>query len=260
MAHSTDITREVVGFLAGSCAGRHTGVLRVTGEPGGEFHLRAGRIVAVRTPGAPGVADLLDALDAAPGAARLRLLHMSAAVDGAFAVAAGWIDECRWYDGAPGPGDPDGFEPEWLLGEARRRLQALMQAGMSPHRNVLTLTAAGERLLRDRADDPRAALLARVDGARSCRDLAFALGRSVYAVSVEVARMLGDGLLAVRAQHATVREAHPRAGTVAPGLPRRRRGASGINDTLRPRPPLAADPASAGPNRPPDRRTDERTP
>lgn len=260
MAQCTDITREVIGFLAGACAGRHTGILRVLGEPGGEFHLRAGRVVAVHTRGAPGVTDILGASGSAPGAARLHLLHMTAAVDGAFAVAAGWVDECHWHERAPVPGDTEGFDPEWLLSETQRRLQALVQAGMSPHRNLLALTPAGRELLRTRAGDPRAPLLGRVDGERSCRDLAFGLGRGVYGVSVEVVRMLGDGLLTVRPQQAPSADARPRAGMVEPGLPRRRRGASGINDTLRPRPPQAADPVGAGPNHPPSRRTDERIP
>lgn len=45
--------------LAQCRAARATTALRVSGRPGGMFHIRQGDVVAVETPGAPGVEALL---------------------------------------------------------------------------------------------------------------------------------------------------------------------------------------------------------
>ncbi|MGS2804839.1 hypothetical protein [Nocardia sp. MW-W600-9] len=253
-----DTTRPLAAALTDADAGLFTGILRVTGEPGGDIRLVDGRIVAVSTGGAPGF-DEIDHRDGEQplGAAHTRLLRMTATVDGTFAIAAGWIDRCHWIDAHPQviAGDDPGYEAEWLLGETDRRLTALAHAGFSPYRNLLALTDFG-RSRRDEGGD----LLRLVDGSRNCRDLAFLLGRPLYPVTVEVARLLGGGLLTVPSRHAADQPpATVGAGMVDPALPRRRRGASGINDTLRPRPPQAAPPSTTAvdvPDSSPRRRTE----
>ncbi|MFE6921591.1 hypothetical protein ACFVAV_11140 [Nocardia sp. NPDC057663] len=253
-----DTTRPLETALTASGAGRLSGILRVTGEPGGDIRFADGRIIAVNTCGAPGF-DVLDREEQPLGAARTRLLRMTAAVDGVFAIAAGWIDRCHWIDADPEvfAGEDLGYESEWLLGETARRLSALAHAGLSPHRNLLALTDFG-RSIRDAGDS--AAILRLVDGTRTCRDLAFLLGRPLYPVTVEVARLLACGQLTVPAPPAADQPpATAGGGMVDPALPRRRRGASGINDTLRPRPPQAAPPSTTSvdvPDPSPRRRTE----
>lgn len=119
-----------------------TGGLRVSGSPGGTFHLRGGLVVAVESPGAPGPealllrsgriggeqwADLvresggsrwpLDGLIAHgyAGAAQLRIVCVLALHDAAFAVVAGDVDDCEL---AP---DERPFAPV-MLGEPSVRL------------------------------------------------------------------------------------------------------------------------------------------
>ncbi|MEU7138706.1 hypothetical protein ABZ942_04565 [Nocardia sp. NPDC046473] len=232
-------TQNVVRELLGATDGR-TGVLRVVGDPGGEFRVRSGQIVAVHSAGAPGVFELLARPGRAlTGDAELRAVTMMAAVDGAFAIAAGSIDTCFWAEISNGaPTEVAGVEPGWLLAETERRLRALSPAKMSPHRNRLLLTELGETRLATAAAGPRQEILRQVDGQRSCRDIAFLLCRSLYAVTVEVSRLLAENFLLVpppdfdRAGD----DALPRDGTGMRALPRRRRGASGINDLLPLRP------------------------
>lgn len=244
-----DTTRPFESALTEAATLGFSGILRVAGEPGGDVCFVDGRIVAVTTGGAPGFDQ--QAGDRPLGAARVRLLRMTATVDGAFAIAAGWIERCHWIRTDPVPHDDSAYDPHWLLDETSRRLAALADAGFSPYRNLLVRTGFGPI----EHEGVAAEILRLADGTRSCRDLAFVLARPLYPVSVEVARLLAAGHLTV--PPATDRPLATRPGTADPGLPRRRRGASGINDTLRPRPPQAAPPP-VGELRAPPRRDTER--
>ncbi|MEW2394589.1 MarR family transcriptional regulator [Streptomyces sp. NPDC046862] len=204
-----------------------TGELRVSGKPGGAFHLRGGLVVAVESPGAPGPEALLlrsgrisgeqwDGLLREPGAGRwpeaglvahgyagaaqLRVVRMMALQDAVFAVVAGRVDgvEPLAEPSGSGPVAPVavGESPLRLLQEATRKLIALaaLPCPVLPDR---------ERPLpapRADAEDPRLPparreILAHADGRRTARDLAFTTGRGVYPVTVELARMLAEGLL-----------------------------------------------------------------
>ncbi|MFE0106855.1 MarR family transcriptional regulator [Streptomyces sp. NPDC059009] len=114
-----------------------TARIRVTGRPGGVFHLREGRVIGVDSPGAPGLEALLlrsgrvgetewaaalagrdtdRGADLGPnpgpeaglvarghmGAAELRVLSMMARHDAAFAVTAGELTECTTDLGTDG--------------------------------------------------------------------------------------------------------------------------------------------------------------
>jgi hypothetical protein len=76
----------------------------------------------------------------------------------------------------------------------RRRLDALASSTLSPYR---------DRVVPARGTQPaglaavRREILAHATGRRTARDLAFALGRSLHPVTVEIARMLADGLLEI---------------------------------------------------------------
>ncbi|MEU1617005.1 MarR family transcriptional regulator [Streptomyces sp. NPDC005722] len=209
---------------------RASGVLRVQGSPGGAFHLLDGAVVAVESPGAPGVGTLLvrsgridadewnAAHDAAgtglwPGAAiaaggrlgtaEFQVLHMMAVQDAVFAVLAGRLDNCAFDPDAPGTvpaalpaGLAPGVEPEELLVEAGRRLSALasLPRPVSPDRD--RVAAVGPPAWADEPLAPvRREILGCANGRRSPRDIAFLIGRGVYTITVEVARMCAEGLV-----------------------------------------------------------------
>ncbi|MET7568178.1 MarR family transcriptional regulator [Streptomyces sp. NPDC005492] len=208
-----------------SACGREefTGGLRVSGRPGGIFHLRGGLVVAVESPGAPGPealllrsgridgeqwADLvsesggsrwpLDGLIAHgyAGAAQLRIVCVLALYDAAFAVVAGDVEDCeRVPDAEPLAPVRLGEPPIRLLQDATRKLDALaaLPHPVRPDRERPRPPAhlpdeAGLGILQRE-------LLTHVDGRRTARDLAFLSGRGVYPVTTEVARMLAEGLL-----------------------------------------------------------------
>ncbi|WP_282786373.1 hypothetical protein [Nocardia sp. CC201C] len=244
LALGRETARELLLELSDGAKESRTGVLRVTGDPGGDFHIVRGRIVIVDSPGAPGVGDLLTRPGRpSSGVAEMRVVAMMAALDGAFAIAAGWLGSCYWQEPIEPPPPvfappTPGIEPGWLLFETDRRLRALAHAGVSPHRNHLALTDRGRTLLAGAVPNPRAEILLWVNGRRSCRDIAMQLCRGLYPVTVEVSRMLGDDILAITPPQRAIPEP-PRTPSGRSLLPRRRRGASGINDTLRPPPPRA---------------------
>ena len=208
-----------------SACGREefTGGLRVSGRPGGIFHLRGGLVIAVESPGAPGPealllrsgrisgeqwADLVRESGGSrwpvagliahgyAGAAQLRIVCVLALHDAAFAVVSGDVDHCeRAPDARPfapvGIGEP----PIRLLQDGARRLAAIaaLPYPVRPDRERPRAPAevpaeAGLGMLQRE-------LLAHVDGRRTARDLAFRTGRGVYPVTAEVARMLAEGLL-----------------------------------------------------------------
>lgn len=199
-------------------------------------------MVAVRTAGAPGPETLLmrtgraaEAAGAAPedrrvGAAELEVVRMVAVYDAAFAVVSGRVDDCavRAGDG-PRPAGR-GERPERLVREAVRRVEALkrLPSAVLPHDDRLVVAPGTGR---EAAGGPplRREILLLADGRRTCRDLAYATAHGVYAVTVEVSRMLGDGLL---------ERAVPEAG--APG-------AAGEAKPILPRGPVPDRAAPAGP-------------
>lgn len=227
-----------------AAANRHTGVLLVTGDPGGEFHLRRGRVVAVRSQAAPGIPELLAHWGTTDlGDAQMRAVALMAALDAAFAVTAGWIGDCRWPPestcAATSPRSVE-IEPMRLLTETERRLCAIADAGFSPLRDRLTLTPYGAARLAVGDNDATQQILRHVDGRRSCRDIALRLNRGLFAVTAAVCRLLAEGRLTIPPR--------PHANDDVPGgsatvLPRRRPGSSGINDLLAPRPARAALPS-----------------
>ncbi|MFJ9423722.1 MarR family transcriptional regulator [Streptomyces sp. NPDC101249] len=252
-----------------------TGGLRVSGAPGGVLHLRDGLVVAAESPGAPGPEALLlrsgrvDGEQWAAllreaggarwpaagliahgyaGAAELRVVCLMALQDAAFAITAGRVDGCERADGCEPPSarvEP-GETPARLLRDADRKRAAVaaLPHPVHPDRERPRPAAHPPRPLTDLQRE----LLAHADGRRTARDLAFRTGRGVYTVTVEIARMLADGLLECPAAPATIvvhappgpirhRTPPPRPAAVPPaplGLPRRSPGASGITGSLPP--------------------------
>lgn len=206
-----------------ACGGEGwTGVLRVSGAPGGILHLRDGLVVAAESPGAPGPEALLlrsgrvdgeqwaklvrEARGARwpavgliargyAGAAQLTVVCVMALQDAVFAIVAGRVDGCERAEAGVEPPAPVtvGEPPARLLQDAVRKLAAVaaLPHPVDPDRER-PVPAPG-------FDGPlttlRRELVEHADGRRTARDLAFRTGRGVYTVTVEVARMLGEGLL-----------------------------------------------------------------
>ncbi|MGW2249547.1 MarR family transcriptional regulator [Kitasatospora sp. NPDC001660] len=274
-------SQEFARMLTGASRDRFSGTLLVAGDPGGSFHLQRGAIVEVASPGAPGVDTLLlrsgraggdraqavrsgaagsgaGARPAAPepvGAAELQLIRVMAALDAALAMGIGRIDGFTIDRDVPvhRPAAPEGIEAEWLLREAERRIRALNSLGLSisPFHDRLARKNAGTALLSGSVAGERREILLRANSRNTSRDIAFLLGRSLYAITVEVLRMLGEGIVEAvflsengpgrppvptgdRTPATTEAAACPVGGAVQ--LPRRRPGASGINEVLPLRP------------------------
>jgi hypothetical protein len=260
---------------------RITGALHVVGNPGGVFHLRHGSVVAVDTPGAPGVGALLvrsgrvsevdwtialqaEAAGQWPeaelvargllGSAELRVMCMMAVQDAIFAIVAGTMEGYSVSGESAGAALPSvqGTDPGGLLQDAARRLDALaaLPRTVSPNRERVLPVPGADRLVAPLMTGRRK-ILSFANGRRSARDIAFMAGRGVYAVTVEISRMLSEGLLEI----VSVSDATggslpgrtalipvPRGPENAPApeaahasmdqLPRRHPGSSGINEFL----------------------------
>jgi hypothetical protein len=231
----------VVAAVAGM-----SGVLRVTGDPGGTIHLADGRVVGIETPGAPGPEVLLlrsrrvsesgweAAFHAAVatggpmdaelvkrqliGSGELEVLLWTAVADAMFVLASGTVDEYRAEPGAVDfvlPLDP-GAEADWLLAETARRLQVLASLPARHDRDRIVAISGAERSS-VRLGQGQGEILALADGRRTPRDLAFALGRGVYATLLQLARMHEAGLLVTASYRTALQSGGWKPGRSAPG-------------------------------------------
>ncbi|WP_338675290.1 MarR family transcriptional regulator [Streptomyces sp. SCSIO 30461] len=179
------------------------------------------------------------------GVAELQVVIAMALQDAAFAVLAGDVTDCVAAHGS-GPEGPlaPGEDPLRLLDSAARKLAglaALPHAVLPDRERVIAgpgVNGAAKELTPHRQE-----ILFLADGRRTPRDIAFALGRGVYGVTVEVSRLLGEGLLErargaaavgvpkVWAERAPAPRHEVAAGDTGRGgtaLPRRVPGASGF--------------------------------
>ncbi|HEY2262630.1 MAG TPA: hypothetical protein VGI96_08400 [Streptosporangiaceae bacterium] len=242
-----------------------SGILRVTGNPGGAIHITDGLVAAVETPGAPGPEALLlrshrvsesgwdEAFAAAAasgalmgaelarreliGAGELEWLLLTALADGMFALASGTVEE---YRAEPGPVEfvlplRPGAEPDSLLTETTRRIRVLATMPARNGRDRI-VAATGAVQPGARLGDGQDEILALADGRRTARDIAFALGRGVYATMLQLSRMQRTGLLvAVSSQAADAAAAQARRpvarndAPLASALPRRQRDVPGAS-------------------------------
>ncbi|SFN86831.1 hypothetical protein SAMN04487980_103541 [Streptomyces sp. cf124] len=216
----TPSARNVPALLQALHQESYTGTVRVSGSPGGTIHLRDGLIGAIETPGAPTATSTLlasgridddawlAACAAEPaadrlaaqlvaagliGAAELEVVCTAAVFDGAFAMAlsppGGWeLTERR-----PTLLARPGIEPRPLAEETTRRMALLTRlwgpAGELARIRPRPAGAHGTpepdaRLTRRHRD-----LVESANGRRTPRDLAFARGRGLYAVMLDLIRL-----------------------------------------------------------------------
>lgn len=229
------------------CAASGTsGVLRITGDPGGTIHLANGLVTAVETSGAPGPEVLLlrsrrltesrwDAAFAAAakgghpvsaelvareivGAGELEALLLTAMADAIFALSSGTVDE---YRAEPGPSDDvlvlePGAEAAGLLTEASRRIKVLASLpSPAVDRRERLVTAPGAVRPGVRLGAGHDEILALADGRRTARDLAFGLGSGVYATTLRLAEMHAAGLLVTASEWAAASRSARHAGRSA---------------------------------------------
>ncbi|MGW1626183.1 hypothetical protein [Streptomyces sp. NPDC002172] len=226
MTQETPTARNVPALLAGLHAERRSCAVLVSGAPGGVIHVRDGMVVGMETPGAPGVEVLLlkshriteddwtaaRATGADParlalelvaegllGAAELEITGQAALFDAAFALALTTPDGWEVTDPRPLLDTGVAVPPDRLVTENTRRIRLLANE-----------RGATARFARDRlepapaARDPRQTarlsprhrnLMAVADGRRTPRDIAFTLGRGLFAVMLDLRDLLALGLL-----------------------------------------------------------------
>jgi hypothetical protein len=194
-----------------------TCVLRVIGNPGGLIHFRKGVVIAVESAGAPGVEALLlrsgrvgeddwtTALEhdqrvallarRGVGPVELRLAAMMATRDSLFAIAVGGVEEFE-LDEEPATDvlAPNRIGSYELLRETARRLGALdaLPFPLSPYGDRVAAVGVDSDLTTGQL-----AVLANASGRRSARDIAFAVGRGLYSVTVEISHLLRVGILEI---------------------------------------------------------------
>lgn len=208
---------------------RFSGVLVIEGHHRGTVLMRDGRIVAATTPAAPGPEALIlrsgripepewsEAYSAAApegrlaeelvsrgllGAAGIEVLTQTAVVDAVFAMALSGVQRCVAEPADPGsvtailPSEP-GMDVERVTRELTRRLAQAAQWQQDGLRIDSRPRPVTDREIPPLSADRRA-ILAKANGRRTSRDLAFALGRGVFSTMTDLAALLADGLITLQ--------------------------------------------------------------
>lgn len=209
---------------------RFSGTLRAEGaRVGGTLVLSSGLLIAADTPITPGVRSLLlrsgrvsqedwaELLARSAPAGRLRaelvergllgdasvqVLTQTAAMDAVFALALEDVFACL---PEPDVGDPPipldpGMDVGRVVRETRRRLAVAAgwrELGLHARAHPRTTSSAPP------IDAGRAEILANVNGRRTVSDLAFQLGRGLFAVMVDMVVLFRDGQIAFDQYQAT---------------------------------------------------------
>lgn len=240
-------SRNIPALLTDLLARRQSRTVRIAGSPGGSIHLRDGLVVAMETPAAPNVESLLlrsgriteetwSAVCATDptharlaeelvgqgllGAGELEVISLSALFDAAFALSLSRPDGWEITDPVPVLYRNAGITPERLVTEITRRTELLagQPGSIAEFARTRMQVAAPARQpgavgsLSTRLQD----VLANADGRRTPRDIAFALGRGLFAVMVDLRRLLALGLVEPTAPAAPQR---PSTATRTPASP-----------------------------------------
>ncbi|MDX2542098.1 hypothetical protein ACOT81_31935 [Streptomyces sp. WI04-05B] len=238
--------RNLPALLLGLREEGFSGTVRVAGTPGGTLHLRDGLLGAIETPGAPtatsalltsgriGDEDWLAACaaqrdaellgerlvaDKLVGAAELEVICTAAVFDAAFAMSLGAPGSWELSDPEPALLARPGVEPRQLTDETTRRIALLIRLWGPPGELARVRPVPGTGVVEGPLSGRHENILNQVNGRRTARDLAFALGRGLYAVMLDLIRMESYGLL--RWEPPTVPGGRPStAPRVAPGRTR----------------------------------------
>jgi hypothetical protein len=239
-----------------------SGVLHVTGDPGGAVLFNGGRVIAIATPGAPSPEVLMLRSKRVPesewnavftaaaatgasmsaelvtrqlmGAGELEALLRLALADAIFVMASGMVEEYRAQQGLPDSElalEP-GAEAAWLLAEAWRRIRVLAGGPSGQDRWIAVASGVRPGVRLGGGQDE---ILALADGRRTARDIAFVLGRGVYATLLQLSRMSQAGLLSTASKRSAtapaggkqVRETDGNESGAAAELPRRQQDRPG---------------------------------
>ncbi|NEA63627.1 hypothetical protein [Streptomyces sp. SID12488] len=214
--------RNLPALLLGLREEGFSGTVRVAGTPGGTFHLRAGLVGAVETPGAPTTttalltsgrigdedwlaacaaqrdADLLGerlVADGLVGAAELEVVCTAAVFDAAFALSLGAPGKWELSDPEPALLARPGVEPRQLTDETTRRIALLIRLWGPPGELARVRPIPGVGVVEGPLSSRHEDILNQVNGRRTARDIAFALGRGLYAVMLDLIRMQALGFL-----------------------------------------------------------------
>ncbi|MFJ5646093.1 hypothetical protein [Streptomyces sp. NPDC093223] len=223
MSRHTTRPRSLSSLLGELHEQRFSGTVLVSGSPGGRVHLRAGRIAAADTPGAPGPETILRntgrlegeeweavAVAAATGEEPLSavlesrgllarpefdILCTATVFDAAFALAFSELESWEIADAVSVAWMGPTFSPRRVTTDTKRRLAVLegMWGGHVADLARFVVRPASD--LPSRIPDRYAGLLRAANGRRTPRDIAFSLGRGTYAVMLDLARMYTLGLL-----------------------------------------------------------------
>ncbi|MCO1658666.1 hypothetical protein [Pseudonocardia humida] len=203
------------------CASRPAGALHVAGRPGGVIRLREGAVVSTWTGGTP-LAVPSPTPGSRPQAATAGPLARLAMTDAVFVMAAGRVTALRTEDD---PGAvPEGvrMDLDVLLREVDRRIRRVIGPDgiLPPEETVVRrlgrsgsftlsptpqesrlLAALDEQRRGEAAAGPMgsAPRLEPVRDGRTVRELAFALGRGVFGVLLDVQRLAAMGAVALSA-------------------------------------------------------------
>ncbi|MEU3611448.1 hypothetical protein ABZ725_03890 [Streptomyces sp. NPDC006872] len=212
--------RNLPALLQGLRDEGFSGTVRVSGTPGGTIHLRQGLIGAIETPGAPPATSLLltpgrvddeawlAARAAQPdvdllggqlvaagliGAAELEVVCVAAVFDAAFAMGLGPPGSWQLSGLEPTLRAEPGVEPRKVTEETTRRIALLAEQWGPPGELVRVRPTPSPDAA---ADGPpewlslrHRSVLAGVNGRRTARDIAFTLGRGLYAVMLDLIRL-----------------------------------------------------------------------
>lgn len=250
------------------CAARPAGAVHVSGRPGGLIRLRAGAVVGTWTSGTPLALPSPEPGSRSSTAAAGPLARL-AMTDAVFVMAAGRLSAWRIEDAPDGDAGVVGMAVEAVLAEVDRRMRRVSSPdGLVPPEEIvvqragraasgaLVPTAEERRLLDALTVRPDAARGATYETARTVRDLAFAVGRGVFGVLLDVQRLASMGAvsLSTRAPAAEVeppllvqaRSAldAPSVAAVSAALRRHRVGMGGETPS-EPEPPVVAAPSRA---------------
>lgn len=231
--------------------------VHVIGRPGGLLRLNHGQVVDIWTVGSPLAVPSPDRRPKGEAAVRTSSLPKGTAVaDALFAMATGQIRGLREE-----PGQPSallGVDLDHVLRETHRRLAVLAgrtvtQPPLHPEAQPRAADAQSTASQSQLISTAEQKVLGLADGVNTVRDIAFLLGRGLYAVTLDVARLEDVGLLELVPETSTTAEPERVRRYAAAAATPPSRSSGGVLALFARRWPRADPPSSAAAGEPGDR-------